>query len=89
MTTTTKTEQISEQNGHKLAKRCARKQASINCKSVYVSHWYAKRVQATADTKGQVLLWDDVAESFTDCHSLTKNQLDYVRRSVRWGSIVD
>jgi hypothetical protein len=47
---------------------------------VYV-YWLGSRVAACADDEGVVRVWDSVAGHYTTCHSLTRRQIQHVRRS--------
>ena len=39
--------------------------------------------EATVDENGHVSVWDDVAEAWTQWHSLSPAQIRYVRRTFR------
>jgi hypothetical protein len=40
-------------------------------------------VECMVDQQGNVLVWDDIAQSFTSCHSLSRRDQDRVRKLIR------
>jgi hypothetical protein len=45
--------------------------------------WHGKATPATCDAGGTVRVYDDVADHYTTCHSLTAAQVRYVRSRAR------